>query len=540
MTVGFVSAQDRTVGLMLNEAGSFNGYTLFAPLSYTTTYLINNEGLLVHSWVSEYLPGSPVYLGRDGFLYRSINIFDTAGVMGLFGGGVEKIDWDGKVVWHYEYVSNTHRAHHDIGVLPNGNVLMIAWESKDSSEMIAAGRDPALLPPGPLLPEHVIEVRPEGATGGTIVWEWHVWNHLIQDYNPARNNYGVVTEHPELINLNYVAGGEVTSDWIHANAVSYNEAFDQILLTSRFFSEIWVIDHSTTTAQAHGHTGGKFGKGGDLLYRWGNPQAYGLGTENDQQLFFPHDGDWISAGLPGAGNILIFNNGGGTQREYSSVDEIVPPVDEHGNYTGGLPFSPKAPVWTYSTFSRDFFSPIIGGVQRLPNGTTLVCDGPNGIFFEVTTEGEVVWRYINPVNKNGPVYQGDSIVVNAVFKIRRYPADYAGLLGKDLTPGGPIEKYHAVEEEKSVNHWELKLYPNIFRHSISIAYQLSAAGHVRIKVYNILGREVRTLVDEVKPAGSCLTVWDGTDNQKQRLSAGVYFLTLTAGGNRKMMKVVRL
>jgi hypothetical protein len=538
--VGFASRLDRTVGLMLNEAGSFNGYTLFAPLSYTTTYLINNQGKLVHSWESEYLPGLAVYLGNDGYLYRSINTPDCTGVMVKLGGGVEKLDWNGAVVWQYKYVNDKHRAHHDIEVLPNGNVLIIAWEPKDSSESVAAGRNPSFFPPGTLLTEHVIEVEQTGDSSGTIVWEWHVWDHLVQDFDSTKDNFGVVAKHPELINFNCL-GEETSPDWIHINAVSYNEAFDQILLTSRFFSEIWVIDHSTTTAQARGHTGGRYGKGGDLLYRWGNPQIYSNGTETDRKLYFPHDGNWILPGLPGAGNILIFNNGGGDERRFSSVDEIVPPVDEDGNYGFTPPtWGPKQAVWTYTAPTPDDFSANnISGAQRLPNGNTLICDGPKGTFFEVTPEGTVVWRYINPVNDSGPVYQGDPIWMNTVFKIRRYPPDYPGLLGKNLTPGGPIEKYpQAVEENETIHRDGLMFSSNPFRHSVNIAYQLGTAGRVQIKMFNVLGQEVKTLLDEAKPAGKYQVRWDGTDNSGHRLSAGVYFCKLESGTTSLQKRIV--
>ena len=90
-------------------------------------------------------------------------------------------------------------------------------------------------------------------------------------------------------------------DWLHINAVAYNAELDQIMLSVFEFSEIWVIDHSTTTAEAAGHEGGKYGKGGDLLYRWGNPRAYRAGTVKDQKLFGQHNAHWIAKGFPARG-----------------------------------------------------------------------------------------------------------------------------------------------------------------------------------------------------------------------------------------------
>jgi len=62
-----------------------------------------------------------------------------------------------------------------------------------------------------------------------------------------------VADHPELIDINF--GGR-HADWNHLNSIDYNEEFDQILLSSHNQNEIWVIDHSTTTEEAAGHTGG--------------------------------------------------------------------------------------------------------------------------------------------------------------------------------------------------------------------------------------------------------------------------------------------
>jgi hypothetical protein len=189
-------------------------------------------------------------------------------------------------------------------------------------------------------------------------------------------------------------------DLTHINAVAYNAELDQIMLSPRYFSEFWVIDHGTTTAQAAGHEGGRSGKGGDLLYRWGNPLAYRAGTEADRRLFYQHDAHWIPEGRPGAGHIIVFNNGGGRpDRHFSTVEEVVPPVDSRGRYARdpGAPFGPREPVWSYSSpRNEDFFDSIMSGANRLSNGDTLICDSLRGTVFEVTPGKEVVWKFINP------------------------------------------------------------------------------------------------------------------------------------------------
>jgi hypothetical protein len=305
--------------------------------------------------------------------------------------------------------------------MPNGNILMIAWERKEYDEAIANGRNPLSIPAGVIWPCYIIEVEPIFPIGGKIVWEWHVWDHIIQDYDYTKDNYGVIADHPELIDINF---GLLTGflDWNHINSVDYNEELDQILISLHIQNEIWIIDHNTTIEEAAGHTGGKSGKGGDILYRWGNPQAYRAGTTNDQKLFGQHDARWIKPGCPGEGHITVFNNGflrlGAL---YSSVDEIIPPVDENGFYylEPGNAYGPKEPVWSYTAENpTDFYASIVSGAQRLPNGNTLICEGTSGIFFEVTMQKEIIWKYVNlypePINTN-------------VVKIHRYPLDYSGI-----------------------------------------------------------------------------------------------------------------
>lgn len=430
-----LNAQDQTVGLFVCDSAAYDGYTLFSPMRATTTYLIDMYGRLVHSWENSYPPGNSVYLLQNGHLLRPAR--PTPGGGGL----IQEVAWDGTILWDFSYFTSDYRQHHDVEPLPNGNVLLLAWEYKTKAEAFAAGRDTALLSDDELWPEHVVEIEPAGPTGGNIVWEWHLWDHLVQDYDSTKDNYGVVAEHPELVDINFVLHRQ--DDWIHANAVDYSPELDQIIICSRTLGEFWVIDHSTTTAEATGHTGGNSGMGGDILYRWGNPQGYDAGTADDQKLFLQHDAQWIEPGCPGEGNILVFNNGG--LRMYSSVDEIEPPVDDSGHYPQpppGTAHDPAEASWIYvADPPGEFYSSIISGAQRLANGNTLICSGVGGDFFEVTSESEIVWEYINPVNNQGPVAQGDELGNNNVFRCYRYPPDYPGLQGHDLTPGGPIELY---------------------------------------------------------------------------------------------------
>ena len=393
---------------------TIDGQILFAPMDSRTTYLIDSTGAVNHTWSSSYLPGEAVWWLADGTILRTIKIGGSGS--GGSGGGVQKIQWDGTLTWEYRYNTNGHLSHHDVKSLPNGNVLLIAWETKTRTEAIAAGRNPSYAPSQGLMPDHIIEVQPTGPTSGTIVWEWHVWDHLIQDYDSSKANYGVVGDHPDLVDINFVPNSG--TDWMHSNSIDYNEQFDQLLLSVHNFNEVWVIDHSTTTAEAAGHTGGNSGKGGDLLYRWGNPQAYRAGTSSNEKLYSQHDASWIKPGLPGAGHILVFNNGANRpSSHYSTVDEIIPPVNEIGEYylEPGSAYGPDAQTWIYTASPpTSFYSSHLSGAQRLSDGDTLICNGETGKIFEVTPEGATVWLYTNPYPSPG---------TNNVFKVVYLPKE---------------------------------------------------------------------------------------------------------------------
>ncbi|MBW1766515.1 MAG: aryl-sulfate sulfotransferase [Deltaproteobacteria bacterium] len=430
-------------GLKMYSTGAFEGYTLFSPMKSNTTYLIDMFGRVVHTWESNFKPGLSVYLCENGNLLRTARVSNQRfGGTGGAGGRVQKFTWDGELVWDYGLDSDRYFQHHDIEQLPNGNVLMIAWEYKTYKEAVAAGRKPGLLGGGGLWPDVIIEVKPVGKTGGEIIWEWHMWDHVVQDNDPAKANYGVVKDHPELLDINYASSrgpGRRGGDWNHVNSVDYNEKLDQIVISLHNMSEIYIIDHSISIQEAAGHTGGRSGKGGDILYRWGNPQVYRAGGPADQKLFAQHDAMWVEEGCPGEGNITIFNNGQGRRDgAYSSIDEITPPVDGKGNYslTQGSAYAPAECTWIYTAERKTaFYADHISGASRLPNGNTIICSGTNGTLFEVIPEGKTVWKYVNPFK--GSVFQAQkgrgSENANSVFKVYRYASDYAGLAGRDLT-----------------------------------------------------------------------------------------------------------
>lgn len=444
MFSGIVMGQ--TVGLQEYKSGNKSGYVLFSPMLSKSTYLINKCGDTVHTWRRFTKPGASVYFLSNGDLLRTEHVLNTKfNVQSAAGGRIELLDWNDNVLWFYQISDTAQLQHHDIAPMPNGDVLAIVWERKSRSFALNLGRDPAKLD-SLIWFTKIVELKPIGLDSAKIVWQWNVWDHVCQDFDPTKPNYDTISKHPELVNINYIYSQKhAASDWLHVNSIDYNPQTDQILLSVHNFSEVWVIDHSTTTAQAASHSGGKYGKGGDILYRWGNPAAYDRGTVSDQQFFGQHDAHWIKQGLPNAGKIIVFNNGlRRPQGKYSSIDIIDPPITDSDTYTPPVndttPYLPKKPSWDYTAPNpTDFYSMNIGSAQVLSNGNVLICSGDPGIFFEIDNTKKIVWQYTNPVCFDTAVVQGTVPTGNSVFRCTYIAPDFPGLSGKDLTPGRPIE-----------------------------------------------------------------------------------------------------
>jgi len=412
---------------------AFQGYTIFSPAAggpggqgNGNTYLVNNQMNVINVWNHNRGPASMAYLRTDSTIYYPFRVENPTMSAGGVGGGVAILDWDSNVLWSYLISNNQYQHHHDIYPLPNGNVLVIAWERKTASEAYALGRQTISNPLNEMWSEAVLELEPVGTNDANIVWEWHLWDHLIQDFDSTLPNYGVIADHPELMDINAgsVGGshgpGGSHADWMHFNAIDYNEELDQIVLSSRTMGEIYIIDHSTTTAEAASDSGGTYGKGGNFLYRWGNPEVYDRGTGADQLLNAQHGVNWIPSNYPGGGNLILYNNN--YQNNNSAVFELVTPIDSTGNYTliENEAYGPSGPVWYHT---GGFHSNVQSGAFRLPNGNTFITEAEDAHMFEVTPDHSLVWNY---------TYPGNNIMI---ARAQKYELTYLETEFPEYTPG---------------------------------------------------------------------------------------------------------
>ena len=391
----------------------FNGVTLFSVSSgigSSNTYVINNNYDVVNKWDHELSTIGIPHLNHDGSIilqFRSIE-HSFGNSHGPIGGIFKKLDWHGNEVWSNDFFSNTFHPHHDFEVMPNGNILILGWEKKTYSEALNAGR---LNVENEIWPLAIYEVALSQDTEFEIIWEWHIWDHLVQDVDSSLSNFGIIKNHPELIDINI---GQFTNpnegDWLHTNAIAYNYDLDQIVFSSKHFNEIFIIDHSTTILEASGHDGGNSNKGGDILYRWGNPINYGRGTNSDQKLNAQHGVHWIPLGYPGAGKLLIFNNNpsdtasNSNQFGNSSVVELLPPINTDGNYflTSDSIYGPENFDLIYGN-DDSFFSSFQSGAYRLKNGNTIITVTQEKFLIEINQDSQVVWgcNIDSLINENG-------------------------------------------------------------------------------------------------------------------------------------------
>jgi hypothetical protein len=244
---------------------------------------------------------------------------------------------------------------------------------------------------------------------------------LVQDFDASQLNFGDASN-GSLFDINQSTEGD---NFTHINGLDYIPSLDQIILNSRVLNEFIIIDHGITTAEAASNTGGRYNKGGEILYRWGNPESYNAGTILDRQLHDQHDATFVGNNSLSRGTFLVFDNQ--DDPNFSTVKEININVTVDGVYdaipsTGN---SPSSPIWSYS--SDEIYSARTSGVQRLASGNILITSTSGDIIREVNYENEVLWEFDARIAVDG-VLEIDS----SGFKCRGYEKNYPGVAALGL------------------------------------------------------------------------------------------------------------
>ncbi|MFT5167105.1 MAG: hypothetical protein ACI8P3_002342 [Saprospiraceae bacterium] len=482
----------------------FDGYALYNHSGQNTTYMIDKDGDIAHSWSLPTPCNYAVLLMDNGNIMRG-GVYNGNQLQGAaIGGMIQEFDPEGNLVWSFTYSNSQHVSHHDISLMPDGNVLLIAWEVKSQVELQAMGYSGNA---STKYPTHFIEVSQDG-TGGEIVWEWHLWDHMIQDVDPDKPNYGVIADHPELMNINVSVGGfggPGSGDWFHVNGIDYNADLDQIVFSSRFLSEVFIIDHSTSSEEAAGHTGGNSGKGGDLLYRWGNPANYGI--TGAQAILGPvHDSRWIpNDGRPRGGFIHFFNNDGNGSS--STVDALELPFAADGyNYewTPGEKYEPASATWRHICLDDASGQ---SAANSMPNGNTFVALSQE-YMYEVDLNDNVVWQYAQDP-----------------LKAFRFTCDHPGV--QALINLGFLEAENCIilDAKNVINHESIRISPNPSNGVFSIEGLLSDHQVQSFQVFDLLGNKIQEL-------GNVSSI--DLSNQV----AGVYIISIRFENNQLISKSV--
>ncbi|MBP7809646.1 MAG: aryl-sulfate sulfotransferase [Bacteroidia bacterium] len=364
------------------KAQQWNGLTYYGNSGSNFGYLIDTNGTTVKtfSYSGFGTNGYSTHMMPGGDVWRSVS--NSSGNI-LSGGGmtgrIQKWSYNNVLLWDYTYSTSTYCLHHDHCPLPNGNVLVISYDVKTATDANLAGATSSIT----IWSEKIMELKPVGTNSAIVVWQWNVWDHLVQNLYPTKNNYQTsIVNNPGRFNINY----QTAKDWLHMNGIDYNPVLDQIALSTHNLNEWYIIDHSTTTAEAATSTGGNAGKGGDLLYRWGNPAAYqATGTKI---LDVTHDAHWIPEGCPNEGFLTGLNNKGATGPK-TTVDNISIPRADY-NYTIAL-----GNAYTPATFNNRHtssgYTSNMGSVDQFPNGNQMICLAMVGSIYEINAAGTVLW-----------------------------------------------------------------------------------------------------------------------------------------------------
>lgn len=466
---------DAQRGVQLNTPASFEGYTLIQEGA--RAYLMDNCGGLINTWI--------VYGG-----FHLPKLLENGHILYYTEDGVVEKDWDGNVVNEVFHEDIFLKLIYEVVLLPNGNYLSVGRRRVAATKFEEIGYNLEGVDPDQI--DVVVELD---RNTGKILWEWQITDHVIQQRDSSLPNYGILSENPQLLNMDAIS----LVDWTHSesfmiNGMDYNPELDQIILSIRKMSEIVIIDHSTTTEEAAGHVGGASGKGGDILYRWGNPQNYDRGTPEDRVLYFQHNPNWITEG-DRKGQIICFNNGLDRPDvyyalNYSTVPIIQPPMDGNGNYelNDDSPFLPLQAPLEYSEVhtGTSFISRYTSGAQYLRNGNIFITVGGPEQLIEINPEGEIIWDYKIPA-------------ANQTYRTKRYSYDYPGFEGKDMTPDGLLpfddSEYDCQLFDLTTSTQSLEKPSNAFKVSFSwndnnLNIINKQGSYFEVNIFNLSGQSI--------------------------------------------------
>jgi len=415
----------------------WKGYTLLSAMAghepapngpLYTAILIDMEGNLVKEWA--FSPqGVPMKMLPGGYV--------TAGTVAPpVQNALTLMDWDGNVIWRLD-----RNHHHDYQI--EGNP--VGYYAPGAEPMVKGGKKLILgiTYPDPNATAHVCDfplyddVLWELDADGNVLWKWLGWEHIAQLGFDAAARDAIKTNRIQFMDPK-------ASDWLHCNSASWlgpNKWYDQGDL--RFHPDNVIVDFRNTNTiviiARHDHPQGKW-VSGDIVWLVGPNYSPGHPEHKLGQIIGQHMAHMIPRGLPGAGNILLFDNGGSagfgalvpgsargsypnTLRDFSRVIEFDPiTLDIVWEYRQQYPTADLDGDGDIKGHERKFFSYFISGAQRLENGNTLVCEGANGRVFEVTTERDIVWEYISPYRGRGIAQF--RISTNEVYRAYRVPASW--------------------------------------------------------------------------------------------------------------------
>ncbi len=401
-------------GIQLNTKDALSGYVLLE--NAIGTYLIDNCGYIINQWNVSNTDNHVKLLADGSIIYMKDN-------------AVWHRDWDDDIISITNYDIRNIILDYEVIILPNGNYLCLGREVLERSEFVDLGYD--VTQGFPRWMDVVVEIDPNL---NSIVWMWNIKDHIIQERDSILTNYASVKANPHKLDMDAIQ----TFDWTSSetfmiNGMDYNPDLDLIALSVRKMGEVILIDHSTSMEESRSGSGGNYNKGGDILFRWGNPENYGRGNVRSRYLYFQHNPNWIKHGEH-KGKIMIFNNklNSGDWPPYSSVEIIDPMIDSQNQFvlsSDSMFMTTEEPIRINRiTQGVDFSSDYTSGAKVMPNGNIYVTVGQTNRLFEITTDGEMVWDY----GIENSYY---------IFRSEKYPEGYLTIPSAQLEPSEEVIEF---------------------------------------------------------------------------------------------------